>query len=181
MQHPTARTAHEGPVFRVEVLEYEDPERGPVRKDIVRHPGAVLVIPIEDDGRLVMIRNRRVSVKRWLIEFCAGKIERGESPLESARRELAEECGRHAGRLVEVGRFLTSPGMSDELMHVFEARDLSPTDQRLEPGEDIEVQVMSVDQIESMIREGTIDDGKSIAALSQWKLRAKCPAGDSER
>ena len=178
MQHPQARTAHEGPVFRVEVLEYEDPERGPVRKDIVRHPGAVLVIPVDDDDRLVMIRNRRVSVDRWLIEFCAGKIEQGEPPLESARRELSEECGRHAGRLVEVGRFLTSPGMSDELMHVFEARDLSPTPQQLEPGEDIEVLVMSVEDIESMIRDGSLDDGKTIAALSLWKLWA---ARESDR
>ena len=169
MQHPNARTAHEGPVFRVEVLEYEDPERGPVRKDIVRHPGAVLVIPVDDDGRLVMIRNRRVSVGRWLVEFCAGKIEPGEPPLDSARRELAEECGRDAGELVEVGRFLTSPGMSDEMMHVFEARSLSSTRQQLEPGEDIEVLVMSVDQVESMIRDGSLDDGKTIAALYVWK------------
>ena len=170
MQHPNARTAHEGPVFRVEVLEYEDPERGPVRKDIVRHPGAVLVIPVQADGRLVMIRNQRVSVERWLVEFCAGKIEQGEPPLDSARRELSEECGRGAGQLIEVGRFLTTPGMSDELMHVFEARDLSVADQRLEPGEDIEVLVMSVDDIESMIQDGTLDDGKTIAALSLWKL-----------
>ena len=154
-----------------------DPERGHVRKDIVRHPGAVLVIPVDGDDRLVMIRNRRVSVERWLVEFCAGKIEQGGPPLDSARRELSEECGRHAGRLVEVGRFLTSPGMSDELMHVFEARDLSPTPRQLEPGEDIEVLVMSVEEIESMIQDGSLDDGKTIAALSLRKLWAARESG----
>ena len=109
MQEHQMRVVHEGPVFSVETLEYEDPERGPVRKDIVRHPGAVLVIAVTEAGKLLMIRNQRVSVDRWLLEFCAGKLEPGEPPEQAARRELVEECGREAGALVPIGSFLTSP------------------------------------------------------------------------
>ncbi|MCH2160955.1 MAG: NUDIX hydrolase [Phycisphaerales bacterium] len=172
MQEPSSCVVHEGPVFSVETLTYEDPGCGVVRKDIVRHPGAVLVIPLTAGGNLLMIRNHRVSVDCWVLEFCAGKLEAGEPPHEAARRELAEECGREAGELLKVGSFLTSPGFCDERMHVYEARNLSETPRRLEPGERIEVVEMGIDDLEARIREGDFDDGKSMAAYTLWKMRS---------
>ena len=177
MKQPAQVTRlHEGPVFAVErmVFDHTDP---PVIKDVVRHPGAITVIGLRDDGRLVLIRNHRVAVDQTLLEFCAGKLEPGEAPATSAMRELEEETGHSAASVTPLGRFYTSPGFADELMHVFIAEGLSPVDQRLEPGEQIEVVVMEIDAIKEAIRSGAMVDGKSIAAFHLLLLELDRRAG----
>jgi ADP-ribose pyrophosphatase len=165
-------TIHRGTVFSVERVSYVGRAGRELERDVVRHPGAVTVIPVLDDGRLVMIRNWRVTVERWLDEFCAGKLEPGEDPAHAAARELEEECGFRAGAIVPVGQFLTSPGFADERMHVFEARGLVPVPRRLEEGEEIEVVLRTPGELSAMIRDGRIEDGKTIGAFAQWSLRA---------
>ncbi len=166
--HAAARVqVHEGPVFRVEVVEYEDLTGRRVRKDVVRHPGAVTVIPIDPDGSVLMVRVGRLPVGRFLLEFCAGKLEPGEDPGHAAGRELEEEVGRRATTIEPVGTYLTSPGFCDERMHAFLATGLEPVPQRLEPGEEIEVLALRPDEIDAAIADGRIEDGKSIAA---WHL-----------
>lgn len=162
--------SHTGPVFRVEVLSYHDPSGRRVRRDVVRHPGAVTVVAVRDDGRLVLIRNRRVAVDRTLIEFCAGKLEPGEDPAAAARRELVEECGYRAGRIEPLGEFFTSPGFADERMRVYLATGLEAVERQLEPGEEIEVFSATPLEVEAMIRDGRIEDGKTIAAWARWRL-----------
>jgi len=120
-----------------------------------------------------MIRNWRVTVERWLDEFCAGKLEPGEDPSHAAARELEEECGFRAGAIVPVGQFLTSPGFADERMHVFEARGLVPVPRRLEEGEEIEVVLRTPAELAAMIRDGLVEDGKTIGAFAQWSLRGQ--------
>ncbi len=159
-----------GEVFSVERLRFTDDAGRPITRHIVRHPGAVVVLPVLDDGRLVMIRNHRVAVGDWLREFCAGKLEPGEAPERSARRELEEETGHRAERMRALGTFFTSPGFADERMHAFEARGLTPVPQRLEAGERIEVEIVEVPIVEQMIRDGRIQDGKTIAAFALWRL-----------
>ena len=97
MQGRQSTIVHEGPVFRVETVQYQDPEGSQVRKDVVRHPGAVTVIPVLDSGQLVMIQNQRIAVSNTLLEFCAGSLEPGEPPIQAAHRELREECGGAVG------------------------------------------------------------------------------------
>lgn len=160
----------DGEIFSVDHLRFQDERGRAMSRLIVRHPGAVVVVPQLPDGRLVMIRNHRISVDAWLWEFCAGKLERGEDPSLAAGRELEEETGHHAGRIRAIGSFYTSPGFADELMHAFFADQLTPVPQRLEPGERIEVECVKVDQVESMIRDGRIRDGKTIAAFALWRL-----------
>ncbi|MBX3355131.1 MAG: NUDIX hydrolase [Phycisphaeraceae bacterium] len=143
-----------------------------ITRHIVRHPGAVVVVPQLDDGRLVMIRNLRVSVGSWLREFCAGKLERGEDPALAAARELEEETGYSASEIRPLGTFYTSPGFADELMHAFVARGLSPGERRLEVGERIEVDLVPATEVEDMLRDGRICDGKTIAAFALWRLAA---------
>ena len=155
---------HEGDVFSVERLRFDDPQGRNIVKDVVRHPGAVTVIPVDSDGHLVMIRNYRVTVQQWLLEFCAGKIDAGEAPLESATRELQEETGFKAGRIRPIGRFYTSPGFADEMMHVFLATELQSVPRSLQPGERIEVVHVSPEQLDRDIADGTLVDGKSIAS-----------------
>ena len=166
---------HTGPVFRVErmLLPHPRPELGEATmvKDVVRHPGAVAVIAVREDGRLVLVRNNRVAVGRALVEFCAGKLERGEDPSAAAARELEEETGHVAGRLERLGEFFTSPGFTDERMHVYLATDLRQSAQRLEPGEEIEVLVMDRRAFEQAIASGEIVDGKTLGAYLLWRTR----------
>jgi ADP-ribose pyrophosphatase len=157
-------------VFAVERVAFRDDQGRELVRDVVRHPGAVTVIPVLDDGRLVMIRNWRVTVADWLDEFCAGKLERGEDPAAAAGRELEEETGYRASCIRKVGTFLTSPGFADERMHVYEARGLEAVPRRLEIGEQIEVSIRSEPELERMIAEGRMQDGKTLGAYLLWKL-----------
>jgi ADP-ribose pyrophosphatase len=178
VERPFAHTSdvqvtHTGPVFRVERFEYlAGAEGSGVRrtKDVVRHPGAVTVIAVRDDGALVLVRNRRIAVDRWLLEFCAGKLERGEDPAAAAGRELEEETGYRAGSITKLGTFFTSPGFADEIMHVFLATGLTPVPQRLEPGEEIEVVVLAEQALRDQIAAGEILDGKTLGAYLLWSM-----------
>ena len=167
---PQVTITHTGPVFTVErhVIALRNDARTLI-KDVVRHPGAVTVIAVKSDGTLVLVRNQRIAVGQALVEFCAGKLERGEAPA----RELEEETGFSAGKIERLGEFFTSPGFTDECMHVFLATDLTPVPQRLEPGEELEVVTMSVAQLRAQIARGEILDGKTLGAFLLWSLRAE--------
>lgn len=161
---------HQGSVFAVERVSCRDDAGKEITRDIVRHPGAVTVLAVHDDGRLVMIRNWRIAVASWLDEFCAGKLEANENPAHAALRELEEETGFTAQSIRAIGTFFTSPGFADERMHVFEARGLTPVGQRLEAGEQIQVVTRTTLELESMIKDGSLVDGKTIGAYMLWKL-----------
>ncbi len=168
------RVVHVGPFFSVERREFTNPRDAAapaIVRDIVRHPGAVAVVPVLEDGRLVLIRNHRVAVDEWLIELCAGKLERGEEPVLAAGRELIEETGYRADTMTALGTFFTSPGFADERMHVFEARGLHAVPQALEDGERIEVILRTPEETMGMIESGEIKDGKTIAGLMLWWRR----------
>ncbi|MBU3729368.1 MAG: NUDIX hydrolase [Phycisphaerales bacterium] len=156
-----------GPIFDVERMMVPTRAGERALRHIVRHPGAVCVAGVLDDGRLVSIRNFRIAVGEWLEEFCAGKLERGEDPSDAARREFLEETGYRAGRIERLGTFLTSPGFADEVMHAFVARDLKHVGQRLQDDERIEVVLSSPAEFASRIRSGAVRDGKTI---STWAL-----------
>jgi ADP-ribose pyrophosphatase len=163
-----ATTTHRGELFQVEVLNWVDERGRAIRREVVRHPGAVVVVPVLEGGRVVLIRNYRIAVDERLWELPAGKLEPGEDPAAAARRELEEETGYRCRCVRSIGEFYTSPGFADELMRAFVADGLSFVGQRLEPGEHIEVQEMSRREALSMARDGRIRDGKTIAALLLW-------------
>ncbi|MFO0873319.1 MAG: NUDIX hydrolase [Phycisphaerales bacterium] len=171
------RIVHAGPIFSVERYELARPGGAghePIVRDIVRHPGAVAVVAVLDDGRLVLIRNHRIAVDAWLCELCAGKLEPGEDPADAARRELEEETGFTAGSIEKIGEFYTSPGFADELMRVYEARGLRPVPRRLQDDERIVVEIRTVAETLEMVDRGAIRDGKTIAGLLLW-LRRRVP------
>jgi ADP-ribose pyrophosphatase len=165
------RTSHRGRLLSVEVLSWTDDKGRHVEREVVRHPGAVLVVPLLDGDRIVMVRNFRVAAGKRLLELPAGTLEANEDPQRAAGRELEEETGYRPARVTRLGEFYTSPGFCDELMRVFVADGLKMVGQRLEPGEQIDVEVVTRSDALAMIDDGRIADGKTIAGLLMWLRR----------
>lgn len=137
----------------------------PRLREVVIHPGSVLIVPELADGRIVLIQNYRIAVNEPLWELPAGTLESGEPPIECARRELLEETGYRCGSIEPLLDFYTFPGIGNERMYAFLAKDLTLDTQRLEDGEDITVTPLPWDEILRMIFNGTIHDAKTIAGL----------------
>lgn len=151
-----------GRKFRVERVE--DGRNGHPH-DVIVHPGAAVILPLLDEDRVVLIRNRRIATGHTLLELPAGTLEPPEPPIECARRELQEETGYRAGRLVELLRFYSAPGFCNELLHAFLATELTPGQLALEASEQIETEVQPLADALQAIRDGRIIDAKTIATL----------------
>lgn len=134
-------------------------------RQIIRHPGAVVILPRLDDGRVVLIRNCRAAVGRRVIELPAGTLEPGEDPVVAAHRELAEETGYRAELMEPLTSFLSSPGILDERMHLYLATGLTPGKADLQEDEQIEPLVVPWDEAVAMARDGRIDDAKTLIGL----------------
>ena len=148
------QTAYAGRVLHVvdELLRF--PSGDLHRHVTVRHPGAVVILPCESDGRLVAIRQYRHAVRQTLLEFPAGTLETAEQPMVCARRELAEEVGRRANVWKDLGQLLPAPGFCNETQYCYFASDLTPCDTNLDKDELIEVMTLSPSEIDTAIREG---------------------------
>lgn len=134
-------------------------------REVVRHPGSVVIVPMVSDREICLVEVVRVAVGRTLLELPAGTLDRIESLEEAARRELAEETGYRAGRMTAAGSMWMSPGILRERMHLFVAEDLTAGAQALEPGEQIRTRVVAWDEAIAMCLDGRIDDAKTIAGL----------------
>ena len=130
-----------------------------------------MILPLLDDGRVVMIRNFRYTVGRELLELPAGTREPDESPLYTAHRELEEETGYRAQHMEPLVEFYASPGILTERMYVFVARGLTVSEQNLQESEKITVVTFDIPTIRKMLVAGELEDGKTIAALGTFFLR----------
>lgn len=160
-------TLHRGRKFDFERVTLRDGERE-IAREVVRHPGAVCVLPLLAEGasvRVVFVRNERFTVGRRLLELPAGTMEAGEAPTACAGRELIEETGYRAERLEALASFYTTPGMTDERMHAFVASGLSHVGQRLEEDERMTVELVGVAEALEMAAGGAIEDGKTALTL----------------
>ena len=163
---------------RFRVVRIEEPGAARVR-DVVEHPGSVVVVPLVSPHEVCLIEVVRVAVGRTLLELPAGTLDRVESIAEAAARELAEETGYRAGRITPAGGFWMSPGILHERMHLFIAEDLVPGPQALEPGEQIRTRVVTWDEALAMCRDGRIDDAKTVAGLLLCAARRAVHRGDA--
>ena len=141
----------------------------------VRHPGAVAVAPVDEQGRVLMVLQHRQAVGEELLELPAGKLDEGEEPEACARRELEEETGYTCGELQLLASYYTSPGFTDEKVHVFLGTGLrqvaeAPTTDGSEP---ISMDWLDADDLLPAIRDGRIVDGKTIVGLTLFLLRAE--------
>jgi 8-oxo-dGTP pyrophosphatase MutT (NUDIX family) len=160
--------------YRASFLEFvdlavEDPHGAPLTRSVVRHPGAVAVVPLLGDGQVIMVRQWRAAVGRSLLEIPAGKRDvDGEPPDVTGSRELEEEIGRRPGRLTKLAEFYNSPGFCDEHTHLFCATELSgPEARRGVTAEEAELSIETVplDDTPSLIAAGELQDAKSIIGL----------------
>lgn len=158
----------ETPRFRVVRRQFRLPGGTPHFREIIQHPGAVLILPVLDDGRIGLISNYRAAVDETLLELPAGTLEVGEDPQAAAHRELAEETGWQAGRMDYLFDFYMSPGILHERMYFYVARELRSGAPRLEAGEQIQPRPMTLDAALELCSTGKIRDAKTLVALLHY-------------
>lgn len=132
---------------------------------IIDHPGAVTLLPLDDQGRVWFVRQYRHAIQNELLELPAGTLEKGEEPEACAHREIREETGMAAGNIQKIGDFFLAPGYSSEFMHVFLATNLTPDPLPGDEDEFITIERIPLDQVFTMVASGQVQDGKTLAAL----------------
>ncbi|RJX71369.1 NUDIX hydrolase [Vibrio sinensis] len=137
----------------------------------IAHPGAAVILPIDQDGNVILINQYRPSLKKWLLELPAGTIEHDEAIEHCAQRELEEETGYFAHEMISLGQVTPLAGFCDEIQYLFVAKDLTrPSRYTCDDDEIIEVVTLTIHQLEQLIITGEISDAKTIACLSKAKL-----------
>ena len=160
-----------GKVFRVTRDRVSIPGKGEFVREIVRHTGAVVIVPLVSETEVLLVKQYRFAADAQLWEVPAGTLEPGESVQECAARELEEETGYRAGEIRLVLEFYSTPGFCDELMHLFIARKLGPGRQKLDGDESLVTERFHLEQAKEMVVAGEIRDAKTIiglAAVSGW-------------
>lgn len=157
---------YEGRVVSLILNEYETPAGMRYKREIVMHHGAIVVVPLDADGNVHLVRQHRAPIGRTLLEFPAGTMDHeGENPEECADRELQEEIGQKAGRLESLGGFYSAPGFCTEYLHVFLATELTPSLLVGDEDEDIEVVKLPLAEVRRRALNGEFEDAKTFAAL----------------
>ncbi|MGH9226622.1 MAG: NUDIX hydrolase [Acidimicrobiales bacterium] len=162
------RIVHRGSLISVAEAEFEGPDGSRFERDVVHHPGAVSVVPLTDDGRVLLVRQYRAAVDRDLLEIPAGKRDvEGEAPELTAHRELEEEVGVRAASLELLGEFYNSPGFCDEHSYVYLARALTPCAVSAQGVEEqhMTIEEHALDDVPALIRSADLVDAKSIIGL----------------
>lgn len=149
--------------MRVDTVEKASGKK--TTRDVVEHSDCVAVVALDEQDNVILVRQFRYAVDRFLLEIPAGGIDTGEEPIDSVRRELQEEIGYFPRKIDKLGGFYSIPGYGTEYLHCFLATDLVPSRLMAEDTDDIELVRVSPDQIPQLIASGEICDGKSVAAL----------------
>lgn len=161
---------YKGKVFdhQVDEIEYESGNKG--IREIAIHPGGAVVVPVKDDGKIILVKQFRYPFQKTLIELPAGKLDKGEDPLICATRELEEETGYKAKEINKLGEIYIAPGYCTEILHIYMAKGLTSGNHNREEGEHgMEIFELSIDEIEKMIAEGEIKDAKTIVGINFLK------------
>ena len=160
------RDVYRGRVFDLTVDRFRDDEEGrEFEIEIVNHNGGAAVLPVEEDGTLVLIRQWRYPLGRVMLEFPAGKLERGEPTHECAVRELAEETGYRAREWARAGVLHNAIAYSDEAIEVWFARGLTAGERRLDDGEFLDLELVAIDELDRLCASGAVTDAKTLVGL----------------
>ena len=167
------RIVFSGLVIEIEQMEVEIGHRGRHTYQIIRHPGGAGVLPVHDDGTISLIRQLRPAVETIMLEIPAGRLSTGEAPSMCASRELHEETGITAENLFPLGTICSSPGVFDEIIHLFAATGIFQGTAQPEADEEIEVLRLPLSEALQMASDGRISDAKTLAALFRWDLLSR--------
>lgn len=151
------------------------PDGRAAHREYIRHPGAVMIVPLLDDGRLLMERQYRYPMGRVMLEFPAGKLDAGEAPLLCGQRELLEETGHTASEWAYAGVLHNAIAYSDEGIHIYFARGLTRGEQRLDDGEFLDLVTHTVDEVDRLAARGELTDAKTLIGLlwlQRWQQGA---------
>lgn len=160
-----SKVVYDGNLLKVYCDKVELPNGKEASREFIRHPGAVAVVPVTPEGNIVLVRQYRYPVGKTMLEVPAGKLDKGEHPDECARRELEEETGYVAHTIKKLSSIYTTPGFTDEVIHLYLAEHLTLAKQCPDEDEFLDVEEYTKEQIKIMINDGTINDAKSILAL----------------
>lgn len=173
MSRSGRRILYRGRAVDLGLEQVELPNGRHCKLEIVRHPGGAAVVAADERGNLCLLRQYRHAAGGWLWELPAGKLEPDEPPEATARRELEEEAGVRAARWQGLGSILTTPGICDEVIHLYLARDLEEVPQRLEAHECIERHWLPRAEVQALMDRGEIRDAKTLVGLCRaWPLLA---------
>ena len=160
-------------IFRVTEDHAVDPEGFQIKRAIIQHEGSAVMMPVDEKGRILLVKQYRLPARQYLWELPAGRLDPGETPLKAAKRELGEETGLKAKKWTKLAFFYPSPGFLAENMTIFLAEDLKQGDAKPMEDERIETHWYKPKQIDEMIRAGKIQDGKTMIGYFQWKRLMK--------
>ena len=162
-EHPlTEDVAWTGRIFNVNRLQVELPDGRRALRDVVRHPGAVAVVALTEEGRICLVRQYRTALGRVTVEIPAGKLSAGEDPLECANRELLEETGMVAEKMAFLTTIASSDGFCDELIHIYMATGLTFSKSSPDDDEFINVDLVEVSELVDAVLDGRIEDAKTV-------------------
>lgn len=165
----SSATVYPGRLFDVTRDTIEMENGITVQREIIRHPGAVCMVPVLPDGNVLFVTQYRHAAGRRLLELPAGTLEPDEDPQAAAIRELQEEVGYRPGRVEALGGFFVAPGYTSEYIHLFICTELSESSLAADDDEDIEIEVLTPDMALAAIESGAIDDAKSIIGILRWQ------------
>ncbi|WP_026564000.1 NUDIX hydrolase [Bacillus sp. UNC41MFS5] len=162
-----------GKVISLHLQEVELPNGKQSKREIVKHPGAVAILALTDDKKVVMVEQYRKALERTIVEIPAGKLEKGEEPALCARRELEEETGYECKSLEWLTSFYTSPGFADELVHVYVATGLTKKENAaaLDEDEFVNLEELTLEEAVQYVKEQKIYDAKTIFAVQYLQLQ----------
>ncbi len=161
---------YDGKIIKLYRDRVELPNGKEAFREVVRHPGGVIILPIDDDGAVWMVRQFRYPYNRAILEIPAGKLEYGEEPFSAAQRELEEEIGATAGQWTELGKLLPTPGFCDEVQHLYLARSLSFGETHPDEDEFLEQVRIPFAEAFAMAADGRLQDSKTVVALLRANL-----------
>ncbi|MCT4687459.1 NUDIX hydrolase [Vallitalea sp.] len=160
-----------GKRVRLVIDKLKMPNDKEVNWELITHPGAAAVIPIDNDGNIIMVRQYRNAADDYVLEIPAGGVEEGEDPSLCAKRELEEETGYKSDNIQYLLKFYSSIGITDEMITIYVATDLQESQQNLDDDEYVTIEKYKLDELVDMIYSGQITDGKTISGLLAYKCK----------
>ncbi len=167
-----SKTIFKGFVFDVKVdqIEYNSGNKGV--REVILHNGGAVVVPVKDDGKIILVKQYRYPFDEFMYELPAGKLELNEDPKECATRELTEETGYSSDSISSLGKIYTSPGFCNEILYMFLAKNLKAGNHNREEGEDgMEVFEFTLEEVNKMITDGKIVDSKTISGIHFYQIQ----------